>query len=257
MRLGRPMRRARAIARRRARDLGQEGGGVDFAAVADCRQRREARQQRAQRRGGGEIGLADSEPVGERDLPARLAMPVECIEAVDGIDQRRDIGEPQSAASVASANKACRIGPGSARPEVSTTMRRNDNSPASRRDSSRLQALDEIAAQRATQAARGEQRDLPVEPLVKAMVERRFAELVDDDERVAERGIAEQAVEETRLAGAEETCDEMNGNHGPTGTSLPKNTGEPPLGSTVTAYMALRMTPSDFGACFGAMIHNS
>ena len=32
------------------------------------------------------------------------------------------------------------------------------------------------------------------------MVERRFAELIDDDERVAERGVAEQAVGEVVLS---------------------------------------------------------
>ena len=96
MRLGRPMRRAGRVAGRRARDLGKEGGGVDLPRRGNRRQRREAREPLAQPRGGREIGFAESEPVCERDLPARLAMPVERIEAVGRIDQRRDIGEPQS-----------------------------------------------------------------------------------------------------------------------------------------------------------------
>ena len=100
-------------------------------------------------------------------------------------------------------------------------MRAKTNSPASRRASSFCRLVDEIAAQGAAQAPGRQQRDLAVEALVEAMVERRLAEFVDDHEGLGQRGIAEQAVEEACLAGAEKAGDEMDGNHGPTGTSLP------------------------------------
>ena len=67
-----------------------------------------------------------------------------------------------------------------------------------------LQRLDEVAAQRAAQAARRQQHDVVVDLLDQEMIEADLAELVDDHRGVGERGIAQQAVEQRRLAGAEE-----------------------------------------------------
>ena len=80
------------------------------------------------------------------------------------------------------------------------------------------------------------------------MIEADLAPFVDDDERVGEFGLAQQAVEQRRLAGAEKAGDDADRNsrrsrHWPIGNNLPTNTGapegspvgEPPGGSTVTA----------------------
>ena len=111
-----------------------------------------------------------------------------------------------------------------------------------------VQRIDEIAAQRAAQAAGIERDDFARDPLVQQMIEADLAPFVDDDEAVGQRRRAEHAVDQARLAGAKEAGDDMDRNRvlprqGSTGSSLPTNTGgpeglpsgEPPLGSTVTA----------------------
>ena len=244
MRLGRPMRGARGVDRRRADDLLQKLGGAKV--FRNDRGRRELRQRRLHGGWIGEVGLGQHDAVGERDLTARLAVAPQRVDAVDDASTSvTTLASRKREARLASANSACRIGPGSARPEVSTTtIRRNARSRASNAP----KPLDEIAAQGAAQAAGGKQRNFAVEPLVKPMVERRRAEFVDHDQRFRERRIAQQSVEERRLACAEKAGEQMQGRQGPTGTSLPTNTGgpdglpfgEPPCGSTVTAYVAAR-----------------
>ena len=72
-----------------------------------------------------------------------------------------------------------------------------------------LERGDEIAAQRAAQAAALQQHHVVVDGLDQQMVEPDLAELVDDDGGAGERGIVHQAVEQRGLAGAEEA-----GQHG-------------------------------------------
>ena len=72
-----------------------------------------------------------------------------------------------------------------------------------------LQRLDEVAAERAAQASGGQQHDIFVDLLDQQVIEADLAELVDDDRGVGERGIAQQAIEQRRLAGAEKA-----GQHG-------------------------------------------
>ena len=80
------------------------------------------------------------------------------------------------------------------------------------------------------------------------MIEPDFTEFVDDDQRAGQRGVLQQRVEKAGLAGAEKAGDDVERQrvrqaHGPTGMSLPKNTGalvgapvgDPPGCSTVTA----------------------
>ena len=80
------------------------------------------------------------------------------------------------------------------------------------------------------------------------MIEADLAEFVDDDKRAGERGIPQEPVDERRLAGAEESGDDVDRQRplrrsSSTGMSLPTNTGgpegapvgEPPGGSMVTA----------------------
>ncbi len=79
---------------------------------------------RAAASAGARSVLETRDAVGDRDLPPRLAVPLQRVEAVHRVHQRRHIGEPHAARRAwSSANRACSIGPGSARPEVSTTMR--------------------------------------------------------------------------------------------------------------------------------------
>ena len=235
------MRRPRAQARRRAREGVEKRRGVEVRRRRNRRGRRQPRQRRAQRRVGGALG--HHQPVGERDLPPRLAVPLQRREAGAGVDQRRHLNEPGFGGQpgVGEQRVQDRAGIGEARGLDGDAAERDLAAGASRQQP--MQRLDEIAAQRAAQASRRQQRDLAVEPLVEPVVERRLAELVDDDQRLGQRGVAQQAVEQRGLAGAEEAGDEMERDHGPTGTSLPKNTGapeglpslEPPFGSTVTA----------------------
>ena len=89
---------------------------------------------------------------------------------------------------------------------------------------------------------------LALDRLEQQVVEPDLAPFVDDHQRVGEFARAEQAIDQRRLAGAEKAGDDVQRDrgsdaHGPTGISLPTNTGgpdglpsgEPPGGSTVTA----------------------
>ena len=72
-----------------------------------------------------------------------------------------------------------------------------------------LQRVDEIAAQRAAQAAALQQHHAVVDRLDQQVVEPDLAELVDDHRGLGERRVAQQTVEQRGLAGAEEA-----GQHG-------------------------------------------
>jgi hypothetical protein len=66
-----------------------------------------------------------------------------------------------------------------------------------------LQRLDEVAAHGAAQASRGQQHDAFIDLLHQQVIETDLAELVDDDGSIGEPGVAQQAIEESGLAGAE------------------------------------------------------
>ncbi len=85
-----------------------------------------------------------------------------------------------------------RIGPGSARPLVSTTMRpKRRISPASRR-SIRLRSVSrQILAHRAAQAAAGQLQDLAFDEIDEVVVDRDLADLVDDDGGVGKRRVGQ------------------------------------------------------------------
>ena len=86
--------------------------------------------------------------------------------------------------------------------------------------------VDQIAAQRAAQAAGIERNDFAFHRLEQQMVEADLAPFVDDHQRIGERRAAQQMVDQARLAGAEEAGDDVERDwlaraHGSTGASLP------------------------------------
>ena len=68
-----------------------------------------------------------------------------------------------------------------------------------------LQGRDQVAAHGAAEAARREQDHALVGRLDEEVIETDLAELVDDDDGALEGRVAQQIVEQRRLAGAEET----------------------------------------------------
>ena len=68
-----------------------------------------------------------------------------------------------------------------------------------------LERRDEIAPDRAAQAPRGEQDHIRVDLLDEQMIEADLAELVDQHHRVAQALVAQQAVEQRRLARAQKS----------------------------------------------------
>ena len=111
-----------------------------------------------------------------------------------------------------------------------------------------VQAVDQIASQRAAEASRSHQDHVVGYSLEQEMIEADLAPFVDDHERLSEFQRAEQTIDQRRLARAQKAGDDMQRNsprfhHGPTGINFPTKTGapeglpsgEPPGGSTVTA----------------------
>ena len=89
-----------------------------------------------------------------------------------------------------------------------------------------VEPVDQVAAQRAAQAAGIERDDFALDRLEQQMVEADLAPFVDDHQRVGERRALEQAVDQARLAGAEEAGDDVERDglaraHGSTDASLP------------------------------------
>jgi hypothetical protein len=87
---------------------------------------------------------------------------------------------------------------------VSITTRENAARPVVEAAQQPLQGVDQVAPQGAAQASGGERDDAVVHLLDQQMIDADLAELIDDHRRIGERGVAQQAVEERRLAGAEE-----------------------------------------------------
>ena len=199
--------------------------------------------------GGDEIALGEADAVGERRLPLRFAVRGERRLAVDRVDERRHPGD-------AEARRQPRVGGEREqdRRRIGEAGRLQDDA-RERRDrpgvapvEQVVEPVDQVAAQRAAQAAGIERNDFALDRLEQQMVEADLAPFVDDHQRIGERRALEQAVDQARLAGAEEAGDDVQRDrlaraHGSTGTSLPTKTGgpdglpsgEPPSGSTVTA----------------------
>src|SRR5262249_23740833 len=75
-----------------------------------------------------------------------------------------------------------------------------------------LQRLDQLTANSAADAAGGELDDALFGVLDQKMIDPDLAELVDDDRRSGQSGLAHEAVEECGLAGSEEPGDESKRN---------------------------------------------
>ena len=106
----------------------------------------------------------------------------------------------------------CSTGAGSASPVVSSITRRKADAAVVEIAQQAFERDDQIAAQRAAQAAALQQHHVVVDGLDQQMVEADLAELVDDDGGVGERRILQQAVEQRGLAGAEEAGQHGQGN---------------------------------------------
>jgi hypothetical protein len=133
----------------------------------------------------------------------RLA--VEMAHAVDCVDRRHHEAEPV----VMAQRRLCRDG-GEDRQRVGKA-RAFDHEPPVNRDfaprAPRVQRLDrigELPSDRATQAARLQQHRVFVDPPDELVVEADLAEFVDQDRRVGERGRAQHALKQRRLARPEE-----------------------------------------------------
>jgi len=96
----------------------------------------------------------------------------------------------------------CSTGAGSARPVVSSTARRKLMASIVEVAQQVFQGADEVAAQRAAQAAALQHHHIVVDRFDEQMVKPDLAELVDDDDGVGERRVLQQAIEQRRLAGA-------------------------------------------------------
>ena len=94
---------------------------------------------------------------------------------------------------------------------------RFDDDPVERRDralvaarSKIAQGVDEIAAQRTAKTTGRQQDHIALDPLDQQMIEADLAPFVDDDERVGELGLAQQPVQQRRLASAEKAGDDAD-----------------------------------------------
>ena len=224
------------------------GGDIENASRRiDLVQRLTQPRERERRR--DEIDFRQRDPIGERDLSPRLAMRCERRHAIDGIDDRRHAGDLGSSGEhgVGEPGVQDRRGVGEAgRLQYDASEGRHRARVASAQNV--VQAIDQIAAQRAAEASRSHQDHVVGDGLEQEMIEADLAPFVDDDERPGEFGRAQQAIDQRRLARAEKARDDVQRNsprfhHGPTGINLPTKTGapeglpsgEPPFGSTVTA----------------------
>ena len=145
---------------------------------------REFGEARGPRRFGDEVGLGDDEPVGERDLPLGLGPGRKRRPAVDRVDQGDDATklEPDGEPRIGEERVEDRRGLGEAG--------RLEHDPVERRQRALVapienvaERLDEIAAQRATDAAAADQDGVARQALVEQMIEPDLAPFVDDDER--------------------------------------------------------------------------
>ena len=162
-------------------------------------------------------------------------MIVERRVAVDRVDQRDHAVEPEGLHESRMAHDRLQHGR-----RVCKPGRLDDDAPQGR-DAPGLHAvdqigqrIDEVAADRAAQASVRELDDAVGRLLDEQVVDGDVAELVDDDGGVGEGRVLQQAVEQRRLAGAEEAGQDRNGDrrlHQPASAELPSiATGSVPAG---------------------------
>ena len=151
-----------------------------------------------------EIGLGQHDPVGNRDLLDRFQVLVERCGAVDGVDHRDDAVEPVAHRQVGMRHRGLQH-----RRRVGEPGRLQDHAAEARAavveiTQKLLQRVDQVAAKRAAQTTALQQDDTVPNLPNQQMVEADLAEFIDDDGGLGERRVADQAVEQRGLAGAEE-----------------------------------------------------
>ena len=124
---------------------------------------------------------------------------------VHGVDDGHDAVEPEAQREIGMADDRLQNGHG-----IGET-RRLDHDTRERRDAAVveppqqiLQRAHEIASDRAAQAAGGHQQHVAVDLLDEQMIEPDRAEFVDENDSVGKRPVAQQIVQQRRLARAEE-----------------------------------------------------
>ncbi len=173
-----------------------------------------ARWSRSATDGSREIGLAEQQAVGERDLTACLGMAIERRGSVQRINDRNHAIDRVLPHDVAIGHQCMqdrrRIGEAGCfdqHPIVADLARFTAALQVEQR-------RDEVAADRTAQAAGGERQQCFVAAGDEFVVEADLAELVDDDGGAGEGRVAQDTRDERGLAAAEEPCDDGDRNHG-------------------------------------------
>ena len=199
--LDRPLSRERVRARRttvrgharRARGRSEFGARLKELAraeglvreIEDPRRRIDGAQRGgkgAKRLGVDESALRQNEPVGERRLPARLAMRGERRSAADGIDERRYTGDARAVRDPRIDDERVQDRPGIGEPgrlQDDARERRHLAGVASAKDI--MQAVNQIASKAAAQTTGGHKHDVVSDLFIEQMIEADLAEFVDDD----------------------------------------------------------------------------
>ena len=154
----------------------------------------------------GQIGLADDEGVGEGHLPRRLGKAVDVARPRDRIDQGDDPSQMQAVVEH-------RIGAQGVedRRRVGEAGGFDDDAAKGADVAVRTpveqaaQGAGEILANRAAQAPAGQLDDAALYEVDEMMVDRDFADLVDDDGGVGERRRRQRAAQQRGFAAAEKT----------------------------------------------------
>ena len=217
------------LEREPARDIGNLALGIVEAAgekPRGCRlarghvEERRGRVERAQARQQclvriaafgriDEVGLAQHDAVGHRGLLDGFEMRVERGGAIHRVDHRDDAVEPVAHRQIGMGH--CGLQHGRRIGEAGRFQHHAAETHAAVVEIAQklLQRIDEVAAQRAAQAAALQQHDAVPDLADQQMIEADFAEFIDDDGGLGERRVSDQAIEQRCLAGAKKA-----GQHG-------------------------------------------
>jgi hypothetical protein len=162
--------------------------------------------QRRQRRpaAGKEVGLRDDDLLRDGGLAHRLLVHVEGRGPVHGVDDGDDAfeGVPQREIGVVEHGVQDGRRVGKPRGLDDHAPERGDAAVVAPAQEV-LEGRDEVAAHGAAQAPGGQKNHAVLDGLDKEVVEADLAELVDDHDRVGERRVTQESVQERRLAGAQ------------------------------------------------------
>ncbi len=177
---------------------------IGAAGLSACSRALRSLAGRAAFRRVDEVGLAQHDSIGDRDLLDGLQMRVERRCAIDRVDHREHAVEAIAHRQIGVRHRGLQH-----RRWIGQAGRLQDH--AAEHSASvveiaqkLLQRVDQIAAQRAAQATALQQDDAVADFAHQQVVEADIAEFIDDDGGLGERRVADQAVEQRGLAGAEE-----------------------------------------------------